>query len=48
MTDKERTMWDQAVQVLRQNSVSTAVKLPEAKQVLAKARGRTASQRRGA
>jgi hypothetical protein len=45
MTDKERTMWEQAVQVLRRNSVTTALKPPEAKQVLAKARGRTASQR---
>jgi hypothetical protein len=48
MTDKERTMWEQAVQVLRRNSVTTAVKLPEAKQVLAEARGWTASQGRGA
>ncbi len=48
MTDKERAMWEQAVQVLRRNSVTTAVKPPEAKQVLAKAGERIASQRRGA
>ncbi len=48
MTDKERTMWEQAVQVLRRNSVTTSTKPPEVKQVLAKARERAASQRREA
>ncbi len=48
MTDKERTMWEQAVQVLRRNSVTVTIKSPEAKQVLAKARERAASLKREA
>jgi len=42
MTAKERTLWEQAVQVLRHNSVTTtvAVETPMAEQVLARARER--------
>jgi hypothetical protein len=44
MTAKERTLWEQAIRVLRQNSVTTTVstEIPRAKQVLAKARERAA------
>jgi len=40
MTAKERTLWEQAVRVLRQNSVTTtvAVEAPRVEQVLARAR----------
>jgi hypothetical protein len=42
MTAKERTLWEQAVQVLRHNSVTTtvAVETPRAEQVLTRARER--------
>jgi hypothetical protein len=48
MSEKERTIWEQAVRVLRQNSVTTIITVepPRAQQVLAKARERAASQRR--
>ncbi len=47
MTAKERTLWEQAVRVLRQNSVATtvAVETPRAEWVLAKARKRATSRR---
>ena len=47
MTAKERTLWEQAVWVLRQNSVTTTVSIetPRAEQVLAKARERAATRR---
>jgi hypothetical protein len=50
MTARERMMWEQAVQVLKQNSVTTTapVKPPRAQGVLAKARERAALQRRRA
>jgi hypothetical protein len=40
MTAKERTLWEQAVRVLRQNSVTTTVTVeaPRVEQVLARAR----------
>lgn len=40
MTAKERTLWEQAVRVLRQNSVTTtvAVEAPRVEQILARAR----------
>ena len=42
MTARETTLWEQAVQVLRHNSVTTtvAVETPRAEQVLARARER--------
>ena len=46
MTAKERTLWEQAVRVLRQNSVSTIVGVPRPERVTAKAAKRgTASSR---
>jgi len=50
MTARERTMWEQAVQVLKQNTVTNTitVELPEAKLVLAKARVCAALRRRRA
>ena len=50
MTVRERMVWEQAVRVLRRNSITTttAVELPGAQRVLAKARERAASQRRRA
>ena len=48
MTAKERTLWEQAVRVLRQNSVipTVAVDTPRAERMLTRARSRRASQRR--
>ena len=48
MTVKERTVWEQAVRVLRQNSVSAAVPVepPGAQRVLATARERARMRRR--
>lgn len=48
MTARERTVWEQAVRVLRQNSVTVAVPVepPGAQRVLAKARERAGTQRR--
>jgi hypothetical protein len=48
MSEKERTLWEQAVRVLRRNSVTivSTVEPPGAQQALAKARERAASQRR--
>ena len=48
MSDKERTMWEQAVQVLRRNSVTANVtgEHLEAQRVLAKAREQAASRRK--
>jgi hypothetical protein len=48
MTSKERTLWEQAVQVLRRNSVTTvSVRTPpRAQEVLARARERAGLQRR--
>ncbi len=47
MTAKERTLWQQAVWVLRQNSIGTvAVDTPRAERMLMRARSRRASQRR--
>jgi hypothetical protein len=42
MTARERMVWEQAIRVLRQNSVTTAVPVepPAAQQVLEKARER--------
>jgi hypothetical protein len=42
MTARESTLWEQAVRVLTQNSVTTtvAVEAPRAEQVLARARER--------
>jgi hypothetical protein len=50
MTARERMVWEQAVRVLRQNSVTATVPAdpPEAQRVLAKARERAALQRRRA
>jgi hypothetical protein len=50
MTERERMVWEQAVQVLRRNSVTATVTVepPEAQRVLARARERAASQRRRA
>ena len=49
MTVKERTLWEQAVRVLRQNSVTTtvAVEAPRVEQILARAR-ESAAMRAGA
>jgi hypothetical protein len=48
MTARERMMWEQAVRVLRQNSVTLTVpfELPKAQRVLAKARELAASYKR--
>lgn len=48
MSEKDRTLWEQAVRVLRRNSVTTisTAEPPEARQALVKARERAASQRR--
>jgi hypothetical protein len=48
MTARERIVWEQAVRVLRQNSVTAAtpVEPPGAHRVLAKARERAGAQRR--
>jgi hypothetical protein len=48
MTARERTVGEQAVRVLRQNSVTAAVPVepPGAQRVLAKARERAGTQRR--
>ena len=50
MTAKERTLWEQAVLVLRQNSVTSTVPVgaPRAEQVVLKARAQAASRRRRA
>jgi hypothetical protein len=47
MTVKERTLWQQAVWVLQQNTITStaAVDTPRAERMLARARSRT-SQRR--
>jgi hypothetical protein len=49
MSEKDRTLWEQAVRVLRRNSVTTIStgEPPVAQQALAKARVRAASRRRG-
>lgn len=43
MTAREKLLWEQAIRVLRQNSVTTNVPIvaPKAEQVLAGARNRT-------
>jgi hypothetical protein len=48
MTAKQRTMWEQAVRVLRCNTVTLTVDVEsrKAERVLARARERAASQRR--
>jgi hypothetical protein len=48
MIARERTVWEQAVRVLRQNSVTATVPVepPEAQRVLAKARERARTRRR--
>ena len=48
MTARERMVWEQAVRVLRQNSVTAAVPVepPGARRVLAKARERARTRRR--
>jgi hypothetical protein len=47
MTAKERTLWQQAVWVLRQNSIGTvAVDVPRVERMVARARSRGISQRR--
>jgi hypothetical protein len=48
MTARERMVWEQAVRVLRQNSVTATVPVepPEAQRVLAKARERARTRRR--
>ena len=48
MTTKERTMWEQAVRVLRRNTVTHTVEVEsrKAERVLVRARERAASQRR--
>ena len=48
MTARERMVWEQAVRVLRQNSVTAAVpvELPGAQRVLAKARERARMRRK--
>lgn len=48
MTARERTMWEQAVRVLKRNTVTNTITVEpsEAKRVLAKARQRAVSQRR--
>ncbi len=48
MTAKERMVWEQAVRVLRQNSVTATVpvELPGAQRVLAKARERAKTKMR--
>ena len=48
MTAKERTLWEQAVRVLRQNSITTTVTVetPKAERVLARASERAASHRK--
>jgi hypothetical protein len=48
MTVRERMVWEQAVRVLRQNSVTASVPVepPGAQRVLAKARERAGTQRR--
>jgi hypothetical protein len=50
MTARDRMVWEQAVRVLKQNSVTITVTVepPGAQRVLAKARERAASQRRRA
>ena len=49
MTARERMVWEQAVRVLRQNSVTATVSVEPrgAQRVLAKARERAGTQRRG-
>jgi hypothetical protein len=48
MTARERMVWEQAVRVLRQNSVTATVPVepPGAQRVLAKARERARTRRR--
>lgn len=48
MTARERMVWEQAVRVLRQNSVSATapVEPPEAQRLLMKARARARTRRR--
>lgn len=48
MTAREKMVWEQAVRVLRQNSVAATVPVepPRAQRVLAKARERAGTQRR--
>ena len=46
MTAGERMVWEQAVRVLRQNSVTATVKPPAAQRVLAKARERAKTKMR--
>jgi hypothetical protein len=48
MTAKERTMWEQAIRVLRRNTVihTVDVETRKAERVLVRARERAASQRR--
>jgi hypothetical protein len=49
MTARERTLWEQAVRVLQQNTVTTtvAVEIPRAEPVsFLRARGRATSRRR--
>lgn len=46
MTAKERMLWEQAVWVLRRNTVTRSVETPESEQVLAEAHEWAVSQRR--
>jgi hypothetical protein len=48
MTAKQRTMWEQAVRVIRRNTVTHTVDVEsrKAERVLVRARERAASQRR--
>jgi hypothetical protein len=48
MSEKERTIWEQAVRILRQNSVTTTatVEPPRAQRVLAGARERARTRKR--
>jgi hypothetical protein len=45
MTDKERMLWEQAVQVLRRNSVTVSVQPLRAKQIPERAHEQAASRR---
>lgn len=46
MTAEERMLWEQAVWVLRRNTVTRSAEALESEQVLAEAHERAASQRR--
>ena len=46
MTAEERMLWEQAVWVLRRNTVTRSAETPESEQVLAEAHEQAVSQRR--